>query len=187
MPSLPRPVGSLSALLLSGVLAAGCATAVPGSGTVSSPADAPTSEAGNLLSASNTTGLLVMAHGGGDDWDQAVERAVTPLRNERPTALALGMADPVTMTAALDSLRGRGVERVAVVRLFVSGSSFLAQTRYFLGLGPAPTHFISHHGAKRRNAGPHCPRARSGDPCGRPGRSRRDGPNPRGSLSGTEP
>lgn len=100
------------------------------------------------------TGLLVMAHGGGGEWDHAVGQAVAPLRQERPTALALGMADPVTLQAALDSLRLQGVERVAVVRLFVSGTSFLAQTRYLLGLGPAPAHFISHHGGEGHQGPP---------------------------------
>ncbi|NNF27925.1 MAG: hypothetical protein HKN73_11940, partial [Gemmatimonadetes bacterium] len=113
------------------------------------PAPAPVPPVALIEPDSSTpaTGLLVMAHGGGGEWDQAVAEAVAPLRHERPTALALGMADPLTLSAALDSLENRGVQRVAVVRLFVSGTSFLAQTRYLLGLGPAPARFISHHGS----------------------------------------
>jgi len=79
-----------------------------------------------------------MAHGGSDEWNSAVTLAVAPLAEETPTAVAYGMADPYTMQAALDSLRDRGVGRVAVVRIFLSGESFLPQTKYFLGLSPTP-------------------------------------------------
>jgi hypothetical protein len=44
------------------------------------------------------------------------------------------MADPRTLTIALDSLRHSGVSRVAVVRMFLSGRSFIDQTNYLLGL-----------------------------------------------------
>jgi len=85
-----------------------------------------------------------MAHGGSAEWDA---QAVAPLKGRIPVALALGMADPVTLQAALDSLADAGVERVAVVRLFLSGASFLHQTEYLLGLRQdAPAHPILHHG-----------------------------------------
>ena len=146
--SLPR---SAAGLLLVPILTWACS---PASGPVSS---APVPHSGESATgsaddgrrptrSSPTIGLLVMAHGGGGAWDQAVDQALAPLREERPTALALGMADPATLGPSLDSLRHQGVERVAVVRLFVSGTSFLVQTRYLLGLGPAPAYFISHHG-----------------------------------------
>jgi hypothetical protein len=79
-------------------------------------------------------GVLVMAHGGSPEWNATVADAVAPLDAEIPTVVAYGMADPVTMASALDSLRSVGVDRVAVVRLFLSGQSFLKRTEYFLGL-----------------------------------------------------
>lgn len=79
-------------------------------------------------------GVLVMAHGGGAEWNRTVSDAVAPVAEELPTALAFGMADPATLTASLDSLRARGARRVAVVRMFLSGRSFLAETQYLLGL-----------------------------------------------------
>lgn len=79
-------------------------------------------------------GILVMAHGGAPEWDRAVAAAVEPVKARIPTALAMGMADPTTLQAALDSLRGQGVETVAVVRLFLSGESFLHDTEFYLGL-----------------------------------------------------
>lgn len=92
-------------------------------------------------------GILVMAHGGGEVWNRAVADAVAPLRDEVPTAIAFGMADPHTLQAGLDSLGAAGAERVAVVRLFVSGESFLDQTTWLLGLSDARPAFIMAHGA----------------------------------------
>jgi len=79
-------------------------------------------------------GVLVMAHGGGPDWNAQIENAARGLRRRMPTAVAFGMADATTLTAGLDSLSRQGVRRVAVVRLFVSGDSFLERTAALLGL-----------------------------------------------------
>ncbi|MBI2797390.1 MAG: hypothetical protein HYX65_11880 [Gemmatimonadetes bacterium] len=95
-------------------------------------------------------GVLVMAHGGSPEWNEAVRRAVSPLAADVPTVIAFGMADPATMAAALDSLRRLGVTRVATVRLFLSGRSFLDETRYLLGLStivPAVPGHGGHDGA----------------------------------------
>ncbi len=83
-------------------------------------------------------GILVMAHGGGAEWNERVEDALRPLRDRIPVSLALGMANPETMQAALDALADRGVSTVAVVRLFVSGASFLHPTEFLLGLRSDP-------------------------------------------------
>lgn len=92
-------------------------------------------------------GVLVMAHGGGGEWDTEVAAALAPIAAEMPVALALGMADPHTLGAGLDSLRAAGVQRVAVVRMFVSGASFMDQTAYLLGLSEEPPRFfIPGHG-----------------------------------------
>jgi hypothetical protein len=62
--------------------------------------------------------------------------AVAPINARMPTALSLGMADPMTMQAALDSLEDQGAREIAVVRLFLSGDSFLHPTEFMLGLRP---------------------------------------------------
>lgn len=103
-------------------------------------------------------GLLVMAHGGGPAWDAAVEAAVAPLRERYPVTIAFGMAEPSSLGAALDDLAAQGAERVAIVRLFLDGRSFLHQTEYFLGLRPdAPERFILHgaHGGGHGSHGAH--------------------------------
>lgn len=79
-------------------------------------------------------GLLVMAHGGSDDWNEAVLRAVEPIRADAPVAVAFGMANPHTLQVAVDSLEAAGVSRIEVVRLFISGESFLEATEYAFGI-----------------------------------------------------
>ncbi len=95
-------------------------------------------------------GVLVMAHGGSDAWNRAVLEAVAPLREDQPLEVAFGMADPRTLQEAVRRLEDRGVRRIAVVRLFVSGSSFLERTEKILGLRPgappAPAHGAEHGG-----------------------------------------
>ncbi|MBI5597560.1 MAG: hypothetical protein HY928_15830 [Elusimicrobia bacterium] len=79
-------------------------------------------------------GVLVMAHGGDPAWNAVVEQALEPLKAVRPTALAYGMADAATLQKAVAELEGKGVRRTAVVRLFLSGDSFLVRTEKILGL-----------------------------------------------------
>lgn len=79
-------------------------------------------------------GLLVMAHGGDEDWNQAVRDAVAPLEDSLPTAVAFGMANPHTLQEAVDALEAEGVTRIEVVRLFISGDSFLPETEYAFGI-----------------------------------------------------
>ena len=96
-------------------------------------------------------GLMVMAHGGTDEWNEAVQTAVNPLKEELPTTIAFGMADPTTLQEAVDELE-KEVDCIAVVRLFVSGNSFLHQTEYLLGLrSDPPRGFLlhGHHGQPR--------------------------------------
>ena len=102
------------------------------------PANVPVFRSAAGESASATPGVLVMAHGGGDDWNASVEAAVAPLRGRVPVAIAFGMADPNTLEAALGTLAAHGVTHAALVRLFVSGESFLHPTEYLLGMRSDP-------------------------------------------------
>ncbi|MBI4446164.1 MAG: hypothetical protein HY645_09655 [Acidobacteria bacterium] len=90
-------------------------------------------------------GLLLMAHGGEPEWNQAVDKAVAPLRTSIPVAVAFGMADPRSLQAAIDELEMQGIRRIAVVGLFISANSFRHQTEYLLGLrNDPPVNFVSH-------------------------------------------
>lgn len=81
-------------------------------------------------------GVLLMAHGGSPEWNDAVLDAVKPLRDRYEIEVALGMADAKSLQDAVSKLEGRGVRRIAVVRLFVSGESFVRETEQILGLAP---------------------------------------------------
>lgn len=96
---------------------------------------------------------MVMAHGGSEAWDAAVETAVAPLRADMPTELAFGMADPTTLQAAVTELEKHEVECIAVVRLFASAQSFLHQTEYLLGLREDEPRFFITHGAHHQHDG----------------------------------
>lgn len=81
-------------------------------------------------------GVLVMAHGGPRDWNEAVLAAAQPLKARYPTEVAFGMADPQTLQAGVERLQAQGVHHIGVVRLFVSGESFQQRTAQILGLEP---------------------------------------------------
>jgi len=134
MPPTAAPRGAVFLSVLSLILLAGCASNQPG--PVATAAE-PTPSA---------AGVIVMAHGGDPGWNTAIEAAVEPIRAHYPTAVAFGMADRATLADAIGKLEERGVRHIAVVRLFVSGESFLDQTEYLLGLSDAPPAHPMHHG-----------------------------------------
>lgn len=86
------------------------------------------------LASQSQVGLLVMAHGGNDNWNEAVREAVRPLAEKYPVAIAFGMTNPETLRSAVNDLKKKGMSSIAVVRLFVSATSFLPETEYAFGL-----------------------------------------------------
>lgn len=97
-------------------------------------------------------GVLLMAHGGTPEWDKEVLAAVEPLKSRYKVEVAFGMADPATIQDATAKLEARGVKRIGVVRLFISGESWLERTEQILGLRsgaparPAPSAASPHAG-----------------------------------------
>lgn len=79
-------------------------------------------------------GVLLMAHGGSEEWNQGVLDAVQPLRKRYPIEVAFGMADAASIQEAVQALEARGIRDIAVVRLFVSGESWYERTEQILGL-----------------------------------------------------
>lgn len=95
--------------------------------------------AGTAVAAPSTAapvGILVMAHGGKPDWEAGLLDALKDLRRRATLEVAFGMASAPSLQEAAARLHERGARRIAVVRLFVSGESFLAETRQILGLSP---------------------------------------------------
>lgn len=82
----------------------------------------------------NPYGVLVMAHGGSAQWNEAVEDSLARLRSLYPVEIAFGMADAESLEMAVRRLEAQQVKHVGVVRLFVSGESWYERTSQILGL-----------------------------------------------------
>ena len=79
-------------------------------------------------------GILLLAHGGRDDWNQKVRELASQVDSTRPVEVAFGMANKRTIHDALQRLEQRGVTEVVAVPLFVSShSSVFRATEYLLG------------------------------------------------------
>lgn len=79
-------------------------------------------------------GVMVMAHGGSEEWNSHVLEAVEPLRARYPVEVAFGMADAGSIEAAAQRLESQGVRHVGVVRVFISGESWYDRTLQILGI-----------------------------------------------------
>lgn len=83
---------------------------------------------------SQDTGVLVLAHGGSEEWNKAVIEAAEPLKKDHKVEVAFGMANYVTMHNGIKTLEEQDVSRIAVVQLFISSySPIIRQNRYLLG------------------------------------------------------
>ena len=79
-------------------------------------------------------GILLLAHGGRDDWNQKVLELASQVDSTRPVEVAFGMANKRTIQDALHRLEERDVTEVVAVPLFVSShSSVFRATEYLLG------------------------------------------------------
>ncbi len=100
---------------------------------------------------SHDVGLLIMAHGGDAQWNRAVKDAVAPLEEVCPVVVAYGMAQREPLRKGILRLEAQGVQKIAVVRLFVDGRSFLSQTEYLLGVRVEPPPFFLHHDSEHHH------------------------------------
>ena len=78
--------------------------------------------------------MLLMAHGGTEEWNEAVQNATTEISDKYPVEIAFGMADAGSIEESVRRLEGLGVEDVGVVRMFVSGESWYERTQQILGI-----------------------------------------------------
>lgn len=99
-------------------------------------------------------GILLMAHGGGADWNQCVADIRDGLEAKVPVETAFGMADGAELERAAQALEARGVGKIVAVPLFInSDSEVLDHTRYLLGLRSQPS-LVLRDGLARKKAGP---------------------------------
>ena len=101
--------------------------------TLASCAAIPVAESDKLADEFNF-GVMVMAHGGSDEWNAHLAEAIEPLQERYPVEMALGMADAGSIEDAIRRLESRGVNHVGVVRVFVSGESWYDRTLQILGV-----------------------------------------------------
>ncbi|MBK9216303.1 MAG: hypothetical protein IPM59_12020 [Chloracidobacterium sp.] len=87
------------------------------------------------LSAKSTTGVLLLAHGGKQNWNDEVKKIGAAVDGEYPVEIAFGMASKRNIQTAVDKLAARGVKEIVAVPLFVSShSSVITSTEHLLGL-----------------------------------------------------
>src|SRR5690606_6495796 len=80
-------------------------------------------------------GILLLAHGGAESWNENVREIARAVDATHPTEIAFGMATRANIQAAADRLAARGAAEIVAVPLFVSShSSVVRATEYLLGL-----------------------------------------------------
>ena len=85
--------------------------------------------------AAEAQGILLLAHGGRDEWNREVHALAERVESSRPVEVAFGMANKRAIQDAIDRLEEREVPEIVAVPLFVSShSSVLRATEYLLGL-----------------------------------------------------
>ena len=101
-------------------------------------------------------GVLLLAHGGRDEWNGQVLELASQVESERPIEVAFGMASKRTIQDAVDRLTERDVTNIVAVPLFVSShSSVMHATEFLLGSrddAPPELEFFGRMGARRAAA-----------------------------------
>lgn len=81
------------------------------------------------------TGVLIMAHGGSEEWNQKVKDAAKPLQKSHPVAFSWGMANYVTLQNGIKKLEEKGISKIVAIPLFISSySPIIRQTEYLFGM-----------------------------------------------------
>jgi sirohydrochlorin ferrochelatase len=81
------------------------------------------------------TGILLLAHGGKQNWNDEVNKLASRVNKTVPVEVAFGMASRRNMQDAIDRLAARRVREIVAVPLFISShSSVITSTQYLLGL-----------------------------------------------------
>lgn len=80
------------------------------------------------------TGVLLLAHGGKQNWNEEVMKVAAVVNETMPIEVAFGMASKRSIQQAIDKLIARGVRKIVAVPLFVSShSTVITSTEFLLG------------------------------------------------------
>src|SRR5262245_12107046 len=82
---------------------------------------------------SQTTGVLIVAHGAGPSWNAPVEAIGQAVRRDVPVEVGFLMGSGQTAQAAYDKLVAQGVSTIVIVPMLVSSYSAHAEQIRFLG------------------------------------------------------
>lgn len=103
-------------------------------------------------------GVLLLAHGGRDDWNREVLELASQVDSTLPVEVAFGMANKRTIQDAMERLAERDVTEIVAVPLFISShSSVMRATEYLLGSradAPPELEAFARMGARRASGGP---------------------------------
>jgi sirohydrochlorin ferrochelatase len=84
---------------------------------------------------SSKIGILLLAHGGKQTWNDEVNKLAASVNKTTATEVAFGMATKRNIQGGIDRLVARGVTEIVAVPLFISShSSVITSTQYLLGL-----------------------------------------------------
>ena len=92
----------------------------------------------HLPASESETGIVIMPHGAGQQWNDAIEEVVAPIGKRYQTEMAYGMADPVTIQQAISRLEAKGVRSIVFVRMYALSDEMKQETDYLLGLSLKP-------------------------------------------------
>lgn len=88
-------------------------------------------------SSAQPVGILLLAHGGKQNWNEEVHKIAATVNQTIPTEVAFGMASRRTLQEGVDRLVARQVKQIVAVPLFVSShSSVITATQYLLRQRP---------------------------------------------------
>jgi len=98
-------------------------------------AQGPAREQARVQSPAVEVGVLLLAHGGSQKWNDEVLKIAAEVNKEVPVEVAFGMANKRTIQDGVDKLSVRGAKQIVAVPLFISShSSVITSTQYLLGL-----------------------------------------------------
>ncbi len=100
-------------------------------------------------------GLIVLAHGSDQIWNEEIRKALEPVARKYDTEFSFNMADPALLQKAVDALESRGKRIIAIYRLFALERSFADSIALMIGESPR-------HGAHGGHHSSYQPRIRSG-------------------------